>query len=185
MGTIVTREPHLRRAIATGVWWGVGHTVTVLAIGLLMLMGGVRVPERATSAMELLVAAMLVVLGVVALRTSRAAPAPDVAPRLGERFLISPLRPLLIGLAHGLAGSAALTLVALATIQDTRGAMLYLALFGVGTVLGMVVITTILGVSLRWIGSRSVRLPVWIARVSGSLSVAAGLLIVVRVLTPR
>lgn len=183
MGTIVTRDPQLRRAIVTGAWWGVGHTVTVLCVGLLMLIGGVRVPDRATTAMELLVAAMLVVLGAVALRTSRVDP-PAVAPaRLGERLLVSPLRPLLIGLVHGLAGSAALTLVALATIHDTRGALLYLVLFGVGTVVGMLAITTLLAVSLRWVGARSARLPFWIARVSGTLSVAAGLLVTARVLT--
>ncbi|MBX3226983.1 MAG: high-affinity nickel-transport family protein [Labilithrix sp.] len=181
MGTIVTRDPRLRRAILTGAWWGIGHTITVLVVGSLMLIGGVHVPDRTTNAMDLLVATMLVVLGVVALRTSRLASAPD-APRLGERLLVSPLRPLLIGIVHGLAGSAALTLVALATIQDTRGAMLYLALFGVGTIVGMLVITTLLAVSLRWVGSRSEGLPVWIARVSGSLGVTAGLVVAARVL---
>jgi nickel/cobalt transporter (NicO) family protein len=180
MGTIVTRDPHLRRAIGTGVFWGIGHTLTVLAVGVLMLVGGIRVPERVASAMELAVAAMLVVLGAFALRTR--ALAPEVAPRLGERILVSPLRPLLVGVVHGLAGSAAMTLLALATIQDARGALAYLALFGAGTVLGMIGITTLLALSLRWVGARSAAIPLWIARASGALSIIAGVLVAGRAL---
>lgn len=175
MGTIVTRDPRLGRAIGTGVFWGIGHTVTVLVVGVVMLVGGVRVPERVVSLMDFAVAAMLITLGIVALRTRQVVS--TGASRLGERVLMSPLRPLLVGIVHGLAGSAAMTLVALATIQDERGALLYLSLFGAGTVLGMVAITTILALSLRWIGGRSRTIPVWIARVSGAMSVIAGLFV--------
>jgi high-affinity nickel-transport protein len=175
MGTIVARDPHLRRAIGTGVFWGIGHTVTVLVVGAAMLIGGVRVPERVVTLMDVAVAAMLIALGVIALRTRRIVP--TEAPHVGERILLSPLRPLVVGVVHGLAGSAAMTLVALATIQDERGALLYLALFGAGTVLGMVGITTLLALSLRWVGTRSASISLWVARASGSLSVLAGALV--------
>lgn len=183
MGTIVTRDPHLRRAIGTGVFWGIGHTVTVLLVGVLMLVGGVRVPERVVNLMDLAVAAMLIALGVLALRTRKLVP--DEAPGLGERILVSPLRPLLVGIVHGLAGSAAMTLIALATIQDERGALLYLGLFGLGTVLGMVGITTLLALSLRWASAKSTTIPIWIARVSGTLSIGAGFLVAIRALLPQ
>src|SRR5690349_12750051 len=71
MSTIVTRDPRLRRAIGTGASWGIGHTVTVLVVGLLMLVGGVRVPEKAVALMDLTVAAMLIGLGLAALRKQR------------------------------------------------------------------------------------------------------------------
>jgi hypothetical protein len=183
MGTIVTRDPHLRRAIGTGVFWGIGHTVTVLLVGVLMLVGGVRVPERVVNLMDLAVAAMLIALGLLALRTRKVVP--TEAPGLGERILVSPLRPLLVGIVHGLAGSAAMTLIALATIQDERGALLYLGLFGLGTVLGMVGITTLLALALRWASAKSTTIPIWIARVSGTLSIAAGVLVASRALLPQ
>lgn len=183
MGTIVTRDPHLRRAIGTGVFWGIGHSVTVLLVGVLMLVGGVRVPERVVNLMDLAVAAMLIALGFLALRTRQVVP--TEAPGLGERILVSPLRPLLVGIVHGLAGSAAMTLIALATIQNERGALLYLGLFGLGTVLGMVGITTLLALSLRWASAKSTTIPIWIARVSGTLSVAAGVLVASRALLPQ
>ncbi len=178
MGTIVTRDPHLRRAVGTGVFWGIGHTVTVLVVGVLMLIGRVRVPERVVGLMDLAVATMLIALGVFALRTRRVDP--TEAPGLGERILVSPLRPLLVGIVHGLAGSAAMTLLALATIRDERGALLYLGLFGAGTVVGMVGITTLLALSLRWVGAKSTAIPIWIVRVSGTLSIAAGVLVASR-----
>ena len=180
MGTIVTRDPHLRRAIGTGAFWGLGHTVTVLVVGLLMLVGGVRVPARVIGAMDLVVAAMLIALGGVALRGRRGVMAE--APRLGERLLVSPLRPVLVGVVHGLAGSAAMTLFALATISDARGALVYLGLFGIGTVLGMMGITMLLALSLRWMGTRSVAVPVWIARISAALSIVTGVIVASRVL---
>jgi High-affinity nickel-transport protein len=184
MATIVTRDPHLRRAISTGVFWGIGHTATVLLVGALMLVGNVRVPERVFGLLDLTVAVMLVALGFLALRTRRAFPT-HRAPGLGERILVSRLRPLLVGIVHGLAGSAAMTLIALATIQDERGALLYLGLFGAGTVLGMVGITALLALSFRWASTKSARLPIWIARMSGTLSIAAGVLLARRVLLPQ
>lgn len=187
MGTIVTRDPHLRRAIGTGIFWGVGHSLTVVLVGALMLLGGVHVPESIASLMDLAVAAMLLLLGVIALRTRST----DVgiggrerSPGLSERILVSPLRPFLVGIVHGLAGSAAMTLLALATIPYERGALVYLVLFGAGTILGMVGITVVLAYSLRWLGARSTSVPIWLARASGSLSVIAGVLLAYRVLMP-
>jgi high-affinity nickel-transport protein len=182
MGTIVTRDPRLRRAVGNGVFWGLGHTVTVLVVGVLILVCGVRVPERAVTLMDLAVAAMLIALGVVALGSPRSPVA--TTPALGERILVSPLRPLVVGIVHGLAGSAAMTLLALATLRDARGALLYLGLFGAGTVLGMVAITTLLALSLRWVGAKSASVSTWIARVSGSVSIAAGLVLTGRTLLP-
>lgn len=67
--------------------------------------------------------------------------------------------------------------MALTTLRDVRGALLYLGLFGAGTVVGMMAITTVLAVSLRWIGARAAVLPLWIARTSGAVSVGAGLIV--------
>jgi len=184
MGTFVTQDTHLRRAVGTGLFWGIGHTATVLGVGVLMILGGVRVPDRAVTAMELAVGAMLIVLGVVAIRTQGPAPAPAPAPAPRPSLLLSPLRPLLVGVVHGLAGSAAMTLLALATLRDARAALAYLGLFGVGTIAGMILITLLLAISLRWAAGRSKKLPRIVARASGTLSVLAGVFVVLRTLSP-
>lgn len=181
IGTIVSRDPRLGRAVGTGAFWGLGHTLTVLVVGTLMLLGGVTVPARAVLFMELAVALMLVVLGVMSFRPLPATS--PASPPIAEGFLVSRLRPLIVGMIHGLAGSAALTLLALTTIPGRAGALAYLGLFGVGTVAGMMLITLAIALPLSLAGRRSSRAPRWIARASGALSVLAGLAFAVQTLS--
>ena len=173
ISTMVSRDPRLGRAVRMGLFWGVGHTMTVLGVGVLMLLCGVTVPPRAVRAMDLAVALMLIGLGVASLRARIAAP--DATPSLAEGILVSPVRPLLVGIVHGLAGSASVTLLALTTIPDKAGALFYLGLFGVGTVAGMLVITGGFALSLTFSGNVSRSLPRLVTRLSGALSVTAGI----------
>ncbi|WXB12561.1 high-affinity nickel-transport family protein [Pendulispora albinea] len=182
ISTIVSRDPRVRRAVRTGMFWGLGHTLTVIGVGAAMLMGRLTVPPGAVLAMDLLVALMLVVLGAVGLRARPVTHAAEHAKLpAGARLLASPLRAFAVGIVHGLAGSAAVTLLALTTIGDRGRALAYLALFGVGTVAGMMLITLAIAVPLTFAAERmSQRMPLWIARASGALSIAAGLTFAVR-----
>jgi high-affinity nickel-transport protein len=81
----------------------------------------------------------------------------------------------LVGVLHGLAGSAATTLLAFSSLQDERQAVLYLGLFGLGTIVGMLLVTLLLALSFRWLGSRGRRIPGWISRGSGVASICAGI----------
>ncbi|WP_394832227.1 high-affinity nickel-transport family protein [Pendulispora rubella] len=171
IGTILSRDPRLPRALHMGLFWGLGHTLTVFAVGALMLIGRVTVPPNAVLAMDLAVAAMLIVLGVVSLKSR----APAAMPSRAQDLLLSPARPFVVGIVHGLAGSAAITLLALSTIGDRGFAFAYLALFGLGTVAGMMLITVLIAFPLKFAGKVSERVPRLIARGSGVLSVMAGL----------
>jgi high-affinity nickel-transport protein len=85
------------------------------------------------------------------------------------------LRPLLVGIVHGLAGSAAVALLVLSTIRSARWAIFYLLLFGVGTIVGMMLMTLAFAVPVTLAGNRFV----WISRSmvtgTGILSLAFGL----------
>lgn len=140
--TIVAREPGLRRAAAVGALWGLGHSTTILVVGGTLIGLRVAMPARLAVLLELVVAAMLVLLGVRALRAP-AAPAP-----------VSRFRPLVVGTIHGLAGSAAVTLLVLASIRDPRWGVAYLAVFGLGTVVGMVGVTLLLAAPAALVGAR-------------------------------
>jgi high-affinity nickel-transport protein len=144
--TIVAREPGLRRAATVGALWGLGHSTTILVVGGTLIGLRVAMPPRVAVALELVVAAMLVLLGVRALRAARPAAAAPTPP--------GALRPLVIGTVHGLAGSAAVTLLVLASIRDPRWAVAYLAVFGLGTVVGMVGVTLLLAVPAAVAGAR-------------------------------
>lgn len=129
--TIVTRQRSLPRAASIGALWGLGHTLTLLAAGGAMIVLGLAMPPWLGLTLELLVAVMLVVLGVVSL----------VGGARSERMVDSSARPLIVGTIHGMAGSAAFTLLALPLIASPLLAAGYLVLFGLGTIAGMVVVT--------------------------------------------
>lgn len=86
------------------------------------------------------------------------------------------IRPLIVGIVHGLAGSAAVALLVLTTIRDPRWAVAYLVVFGVGTIAGMMLITMSLASTLHWVG-RNRRFSRQLALASGLLSVGFGLLV--------
>jgi high-affinity nickel-transport protein len=85
------------------------------------------------------------------------------------------VRPLVVGIVHGLAGSAAVALLVLAAIRDPLWAVGYLLLFGVGTVAGMMVITAVIGLPLAYTANRFSTMHRYLGVASGLLSLGFGL----------
>jgi hypothetical protein len=131
--TIVSQQRSLLRAARTGALWGLGHTVTILLVGGAIIALKVRlsaIPPRLGLSLELAVAVMLIVLGLLTLAGN------------DRRVSESTARPVTIGFVHGLAGSAAVaTLPQVALIPDPLWAAGYLGVFGLGTIAGMLLIT--------------------------------------------
>jgi len=209
IATIVSRERSLRSSALIGAAWGIGHTITVMAVGIAIIAGGVVIPPRLGLSMEFAVGIMLVLLGVLTLtgmgrvvgagRDSRLhdhvhahgdyvhrhphghgpddhGHASDRTPLarldhswLGGLSLYRCLRPFVVGLVHGLAGSAAIALMVLTIIRDPLLAIGYLLLFGVGTVGGMMLITVMLSAPFAF---TAINLP----RINWQLGVASGLI---------
>lgn len=168
------RERSARAAMGIGALWGVGHSVTVLIVGGAIVLGGLVVPPRLGLSLEMAVALMLILLGAVNLRAGAAASSgPPPAARTGWR-------PLAIGVVHGLAGSAAIALLMLTTIRDRLWAFFYLALFGAGTVAGMILMTAAMSVPLALASRRAGALERRVARLTGTLSLGFGLVLAYR-----
>lgn len=189
--TIVSRDRTLRGAARIGSLWGAGHTLTVLLVGGAIILFGLAIPPRVGLALELAVGVMLIVLGALTLRADDPRRAHDDAhaaiARADRHYSESAsrgyalLRPLLVGVVHGLAGSAAVALLVLGSIRDPRWAVAYLAIFGAGTVAGMVLITTALAVPLAAATSTFTRANRWLALAAGVASVVLGLFLVYRI----
>lgn len=128
--TIVTRERSVRKAAGIGAVWGIGHTLTLLVVGGAIIVFKFAMNARLGLSLELCVAIMLIVLGILNLFNVRA-----------KTSDITPARPFLVGVVHGLAGSAGAALLIVPLIDDPRWAALYLLTFGLGTVAGMALIT--------------------------------------------
>jgi High-affinity nickel-transport protein len=179
-----------------GAAWGVGHTLTLFVAGGALILLRAEMPAALGDTFELGVAVMLIALGGRALarafREGRTGPATvhahggeshahaHAAPHVHVHEWSFALRPLAIGLVHGLAGSGALTAFVMAKIAsgaDARGAaaaLVFLALFGAGSVLGMSALTGVLGWPLaRWT-RRPVGAKVTLAA-AGALSLVMGI----------
>jgi hypothetical protein len=100
---------------------------------------------------------------------------------LGGKGIYVYMRPLVVGVVHGMAGSAAIALLVLATIRNPRWAVAYLLLFGIGTVAGMVLITVSMASTFRMFGIASGTWSQRMALISGLLSVAFGGLVAIQI----
>jgi high-affinity nickel-transport protein len=164
IGTIATRAPSLRRSLSVGALWGLGHSLTVLVVGGAIVLLRTAVPRGASLAMELAVAVMLIVLGLLNLHNaSRDEPLPP-----------SRTRPFLVGMVHGMAGSAAIALLVLATISGPAVGMVYLLLFGLGTLGGMMGVTALLAVPSTMLVGRTGLSRRWLTAASGVVSLVFG-----------
>jgi high-affinity nickel-transport protein len=163
---IVARERSLWRAAKVGALWGLGHTLTLVLVGGAIIAFRLVIPPRVGLGLEFGVALMLIGLGYSNLRRPR-----------GEAAERAAIRPVLVGTVHGLAGSAAVALLVLATIRETAPALGYLLVFGLGTILGMVIVTVLLAAPALYAGARLGRLHGGIRYAAGALSIVFGLLL--------
>jgi high-affinity nickel-transport protein len=173
MSTLVSDRHPLREAARTGTLWGLGHTLTILLVGGALVATRATMPEQVAASLELLVAAMLVGLGATALvRRGR---------RGGDEARAHALRPVGVGLVHGLAGSAAVALAVLSEIQQPWLGLAYLVVFGLGTTAGMATVTMLVAFPLRWASARVRSVAAWLPTVAGLVSIAAGVWLAHRV----
>jgi high-affinity nickel-transport protein len=168
IGTIATRSTSFGRAARTGALWGLGHTLTLLVVGGTIVTLRTAVSPRTGVAMELAVAVMLIVLGVLNLLNARRA----------EPTAPSAARPMVVGMVHGMAGSAAVALLVLAAIREPTVGMLYLLLFGLGTIAGMMLVTGLLVLPVSLVVMRVGVSRRWLTAATGMVSLVFGVLMV-------
>ena len=186
VSVFASRKPSAKRAAALGARWALGHSATIFVVGGLVVLSGLRLPERLQPLAERLVGVVLVLLGLAALwRAQRLhahvhahdgtqhwhvhSHARSEAHDHSHRALFG------IGMLHGLAGTGALVAL-LPTLAPTRGGgLLYLVVFGIGTVCSMALFGAAAGEAMRR-GTRSdIRLERWALGGAGALSAAVGL----------
>lgn len=225
ISTIVSRQRTVRQAALIGILWGLGHTLTIFVVGVVIILFSVVIPPRIGLTMELSVAVMLILLGVLNLtgimrwinevlvpghgpvihshphshgdyvhnhyhmhgRSGQGSGVgerietipdfrpPSPGPWLARLGLYQVLRPLIVGVVHGLAGSAAVALLVLTTIQNPIWAAAYLLIFGFGTIAGMMLITAAIALPFAYTGGRLARINRHLGWASGVISLGFGL----------
>ncbi|MCA1613264.1 MAG: hypothetical protein LC800_03715 [Acidobacteria bacterium] len=203
VSTIVSEHRSVMRAALVGGLWGAGHTVSLVAVGVVVLALRVAIPEWIAGGLEFGVALMIIALGVAAVaralrgradahihrhshgagphvhlhfHESEAAHAGAAAPHT-HTHAVSRIgfKPVLVGAMHGLAGSAALTLLVLTQIESPAVGLLYLALFGVGSVVGMLLMSGLVGLPFALASRRVTGVSYGLQTLAGGASIAFGL----------
>jgi ABC-type nickel/cobalt efflux system permease component RcnA len=171
VSTIVSEHKSVARSSLIGTFWGLGHTASLLAVSILILLLRASIPEHIALWMEIPVALMLVALGVTT--TGRAirergwrihshihAHEENERPHRHlhvhvkhehihqHRLFHLGRRPFVVGLVHGVAGSAAVTLAVLTTIPSVSLGLVYIAVFGIGSIGGMLLMSAMIGLPI-------------------------------------
>ena len=202
VSTIVSQHKNIFHSALVGALWGAGHTASLLIIAIIVLTLRVAIPVQVSGWFELGVAVMIVCLGISALRRAlrknadvhvhkhshdglshthvhfheketRHAPAAHshhshAVSRLGWK-------PVLIGMMHGLAGSGALTLLVLTQISSSLIGFLYVATFGVGSIVGMLLMSGLIGLPFALTSRKFTHLHQSIQTLAAILSIGFGI----------
>jgi ABC-type nickel/cobalt efflux system permease component RcnA len=201
VSTIVSRHKNVFRSAFVGALWGAGHTISLLIVAAVVLWFRVEIPQRVSGWLEFGVALMIIGLGISALwRTLRtntklhvhqhshdgvshthvhfhenetkhkpATPAPH-----SHRLSRIGVKPVMVGMMHGLAGSGALTLLVLTQLSSSLLGFLYVATFGLGSIAGMLLMSGLIGLPFALTSSRLAHLHRGLQTLAAALSICFG-----------
>jgi ABC-type nickel/cobalt efflux system permease component RcnA len=200
--TIASERRSLLSSSLVGALWGLGHTISLMIAGIVVILLHFQISDRTSQALEFCVGVMLVGLGVNALRKLTSGGHIHLHvhehgghrhahPHIHERAHQDPphthhglrfgARPLLIGMVHGMAGSAALMLLVLTTIPSPLVGLSYIVVFGVGSIGGMMVMSTLVALPARFTVNRFTRVNFALRGLAGLFSLSFGLFMVYQI----
>ena len=204
VSTIVTERQSVTGSALIGALWGVGHTVSLVVAGVAVLLLHVRIGEKLSLFLELGVGVMLVGLGANALRRivrgdklhrhshshgsrlhahfhlheENDAPSDHHHRLKYERWTNIRMRPLIVGMMHGLAGSSAVVVVVVSAISSPIAGLGFIAVFGVGSIFGMLLMSTLISLPLRFTALRFRRASQAVQMLAGAFSVGLGAMMI-------
>lgn len=201
VSTIVSGQRNIWRSAVVGALWGVGHTASLLVVGIIVLALRIAIPAQVANWLELCVALMIIGLGMSALLRGLSRRADlhlhrhrhdgvshvhlhfhehgaghrDAPAAHSHAISQVGFKPLIVGAVHGLAGSAALTLLVLTQVNSTALGLLYLTLFGIGSIVGMLLMSGLVGLPFALSARRFSGLHYGLQVMAGALSIVFGL----------
>src|ERR1043165_8171324 len=202
ISTIVSRHKNVFRSAFVGALWGAGHTLSLMAIAILVLWFRIAIPERISGWLEFGVALMIIALGASALwRAMRnnnhvhlhrhshdglshthvhfheqgTKHNSDSSSQHSHRVSRIGWKPVMVGMMHGLAGSGALTLLVLTQISSVWVGLLYVLTFGFGSIAGMLLMSGLIGLPFALTSSKLTHAHQGLQTVAAILSICFGI----------
>jgi ABC-type nickel/cobalt efflux system permease component RcnA len=197
VSTLLCNSPSLRKSIVSATAWGAGHSVTLILVGLLVLALRIAIPESVVNLFEFAAGTMLIVLGIFVLK-------PFIADQIHmhqhgnitlphshtHSHVHSPNKnhdhthvhkSVLTGVLQGMAGSAAIMLVTLTTVNSAALGLIFILVFGGGVILGMICISCLISSILTYTASHLEKVHEKIKAITGFVSICFGVFIIVEV----
>lgn len=193
VSTIVSEHKNLIRSSLIGVSWGLGHTIMLFLAGLFVLAFKLTIPNTLALSLEFVVGAVLVILGISIAKGiisdkmhfhhhahGKRAHFHFHSHR-GNKTHRHEHKSFIVGMVHGLAGSAALMLLVLTTVDSMYQGLLYILIFGIGSIIAMLVISTLIGLPFVFTASRFEEINEKIKLTAGLISILLGIFIMVEI----
>ncbi|HMS40085.1 MAG TPA: sulfite exporter TauE/SafE family protein [Pyrinomonadaceae bacterium] len=197
VGTMVSERKSLWSSIVVGGLWGLGHTISLFVAGIFVLFLNFQISEKTERILEFCVGIMLLVLGLNVLRkflkggelhfhahahnahehTHPHTHTHKDEPHTHHGFSFNP-RALIIGMIHGLAGSAALMLLLIPTIESKTVGLIYIIIFGIGSIGGMMIMSFLVGLPFHFTAFRAGNLNRILQGIAALVSIVIGLTII-------
>lgn len=187
VSTIAADQKNPLKAALIGTFWGMGHTLTLFLVGLVVLLAKVEIPQKTSLFFEFLVGAMLVILGIRAV-VNQSVIHSHIHTHVGTKHehphehdgttsSHSHSRSFFIGIVHGFAGSGALMLLILSTIESTLVGLYYILTFGVGSIIGMTIMSFVFGIPYIVFSKRFEKSDILLRKIAGICGIGFGLFI--------
>ncbi len=195
VSAIVSEHKNVLTASIIGGFWGLGHTISLFVVGTLVIFVKLQISESTEGYLEGVVGVMLVLLGLNAIRKIFAAEKIHTHTHShdghehkhlhvhkderseGSHHRFAP-RSVIVGMVHGLAGSAGLMLLVLPSIDSPLVALLYIAIFGIGSIAGMMIMSLLMGLPLYFTAGRFIAVNKGIRFLAGAFSLVWGGLLI-------
>lgn len=194
VSTMATEKRSLLGSSLIGAWWGIGHTLSLVIAGSLVILLHWEIGERTSRTLEFCVGVMLIVLGLNALRKLARGKVHMHAHEHDGHWHAHPhihdhqqhdtphthhglkigARPLVVGMVHGMAGSAALTLLVLATIPSPVIGFVYIVVFGIGSIGGMMIMSAVFALPTKFAAQRFGKMNFLFRALAGAFSLGLG-----------
>jgi len=199
VATLVSKNRRLSKASLLGALWGAGHTLTLFIAGLAVLLLAVSIPTKLALSLEFGVGIMLIILGLSVIRSVRRNAVIDsffnmfstkhMHPHAhGNKVHVHPHghdeehthshKSIIVGMIHGMAGSGALMLVVLSTVDSVMSGLAYIALFGIGSVVAMLAVSTAIGLPFVFTANRFGNINRYVRAVAALVSIGLGISVI-------
>jgi sulfite exporter TauE/SafE len=173
VSTIASQSKKLTRSSLAGIFWGIGHTATLFIVGIVLLIMKGEIPEKWVMTLEFFVGIMLVYLGISTITSLKKRHHNKHVQNIPYNHL-SYTKSMVVGFIHGLAGSGAMVLLVMSTVNSVLESAIYILIFGFGTIFGMLFFTTILGIPFIF-SAKKLRINHALTQMTGAISTVFGI----------